>query len=31
MVLVLFSGFGDTKEELDDVLQYNTTYDGKYP
>ncbi|XP_051759043.1 epigen [Ctenopharyngodon idella] len=28
MVLVLFSGFGDTKEELDDVLQYNTTYDG---
>ncbi|XP_048067320.1 epigen isoform X2 [Megalobrama amblycephala] len=28
MVLVLFSGFGDTKEKLDDVLQYNTTHDG---
>ncbi|KAK9970678.1 hypothetical protein ABG768_026603 [Culter alburnus] len=27
MVLVLFSGFGDTKENLDDVLQYNTTLD----
>ncbi|XP_048067319.1 epigen isoform X1 [Megalobrama amblycephala] len=27
MVLVLFSGFGDTKEKLDDVLQYNTTHD----
>ncbi|XP_067249813.1 epigen isoform X2 [Chanodichthys erythropterus] len=28
MVLVLFSGFGDTNENLDDVLQYNTTLDG---
>ncbi|KAG1973980.1 pro-neuregulin-4, membrane-bound isoform [Pimephales promelas] len=26
MVLVLFSGLGDTKEISDDVLQYNTTH-----
>jgi len=30
MVLVLFSGLGDTKEISDDVLQYNTTHGGKY-
>ncbi|XP_067269626.1 epigen isoform X2 [Pseudorasbora parva] len=28
MVLVLFSGLGDTTEKSDDVLQYNTTHAG---